>query len=305
MIPIEYARYYVNIKPVERAVAYQKQFFDKVKTAAVANDGSVSRNGHRVIFPWNGPKLCPDADITGAAGSFDGWPRFRDFICSTLRTLYFGNPKKFVGQIDYIHGTCTIEYRNGSNNTVKIGKLLVKNDITWEDRPAVDWFASDPARLGKDLAEMSASNKLCIIISDHPYDIAGMSYCRSWTSCMNIEDGDCKDMPEYDIRYGTLVAYLCDTDDTNINRPYARFLIKPYKLQRPGYKGFDPCHIIYYPERTVYSAYVCLSPLLRWAESMCRSLQSGKGILRKLPLLYEDTCRERKVVQRKFEGYVK
>lgn len=305
MIPIRLARQYVSMTRTEKAAVYQKQFFDKLKEAAVSVSGSVSRNGHRILFPWNGPELCPAPDVIGDAGSYDGWPRFRHHVCGTLRTLYFGNPKKFIGQIDYIKGTCTVEYSNGQSNTAKIGKILVKNNIEWNGRPAIDLFNSDPARLGKSLTEMSASDELCIIISDHAYDIAGMSYGRSWTSCMNIEYGDCRDMVDCDIHHGTLVAYLCDTSDTNINRPYARFLIKPYKLQRPGYTGFDPCPIIYYPERTVYSAYVGLSPLLRWGEAICKTLQSGSGLLRKLPWLYEDTCRERKAVQRKFEGYVK
>lgn len=305
MIPIELARPYLSIELTKKAAVYQKQFFDKLKEAAVSVSGSVSRNGHRILFPWDGPELCPAPDVVGDAGSYDGWPRFRHHVCSTLRTLYFGNPKKFIGQIDYIEGHCTIEYGNGSNNTVKIGKLLVKNNIEWNGRPAIDLFNSDPARLGKSLTELSASDELCIIISDHAYDIAGMSYGRSWTSCMNIENGENACMVECDVRHGALIAYLCDRSDTNIGHPYARFRIKPYKLQRPGYSGFDPCPIIYYPERTVYSAYVGLSPLLRWAEAMCKSIQEGSGILRKLPWMYEDTVRERKVEPRKFEGYVK
>ena len=305
MIPIDYARYYVSIKPVARAAAYQSEFFDKLKECALANGGSVSRNGHRITFPWTGPSLCPEEDSAGDAGSFEGWPKFRNYVKSELRTMWWGSGKKWITDIDYIHGVCTVEYRNGSQNQVKIGKILVKEDVKWNGAPAINLFNSDPARLGRSLEEKSMSDDLCIIVSRHPYDIAGMSYDRDWTSCMNIEDGDCRDMPEYDIRYGTLVAYLCDTDDTNINRPYARFLIKPYKLQRPGYRGFSPCQMIYYPERTIYSAYVGLSPLLRWGEAICKSLQSGSGILRKLPFLYDDTCREKEVKPRFFEGYVK
>lgn len=305
MIPLDYARYYMSIKLTVKAAAYQSEFFGKLKECALANGGSVSRNGHRVAFPWTGPSLCPEEDSVGNAGNYEGWPQFRDFVKSTLKTLWFGNPKKFISKIDYIKGTCTVEYSNGSKNTVKIGKILVKENVTWRNTPAIELFTADPIRLGKDIQTLSDENRLCIIVSDHPYDIAGMSYDRSWTSCMNIEDGDCREMVECDIHHGTLVAYLCECTDTNINRPYARFLIKPYKLQRPGYTGFSPCQMIYYPERTVYSAYVGLSPLLRWGEAVCKSLQSGSGILRKLPFLYEDTCREKKAVQRKFEGYVK
>ena len=74
MIPIELARPYLSIELTKKAAAYQKQFFDKVKAAAVANDGAVSRNGHRVLFPWDGPELCPSPDVVGDAGSYDGWP---------------------------------------------------------------------------------------------------------------------------------------------------------------------------------------------------------------------------------------
>jgi hypothetical protein len=305
MIPINLARPYLSMKLTDKAAAYQKQFFDRLKECAVANGGSVSRNGHRVIFPWIGSNLCPSPDVVGAAGNYDGWPRFRNFVNGKLRTMWWGSGKKWITDIDYIPGVCTVEYKNGSQNQVKIGKLLVKENLEWAGAPAINLFNSDPARLGKDIEEKSMSGDLCIIISDHAYDIAGMSYDRSWTSCMNIADGDCKEMVECDIHHGTLVAYLCGTDDTNINRPYARFLIKPYKLQRRGYTGFSPCQMIYYPERTVYSVYVGLSPLLRWGEAICKTLQSGSGLLRKLPWLYEDTCREKEAVQRKFEGYVK
>ena len=169
---------------------------------------------------------------------------------------------------------------------IKIGKLL-KNDPEIAKK-----FTDDPIR-------RSSKSEYIAVISRHPYDIAGMSTGRSWTSCMNLDNLDSEgtyenidismfhdemwehfsgmgydlvngewvdenDKPaeyteddyyndyydEYierqyeeipahhvskDVQYGTIIAYAVESDDTNIENPVARVLIKPF-MNRNNYK---------------------------------------------------------------------
>jgi len=100
----------------------------------------------------------------------------------------------------------------------KIGRLLTDNsDILSE-------FSEDPLR---------GNNKLLIVISRHPYDIAAMSTDRKWPSCMNIRgDGSQKKYVKCDVEEGTLIAYLISAKDTDIENPLARVLLKPYKHKK-------------------------------------------------------------------------
>lgn len=93
-------------------------------------------------------------------------------------------------------------------------------------------YKSDPLPQAYD-----PKNKI-IVISRHPYDLAGMSTNRSWTSCMRIpipghKGGSyCKHVKE-DIKEGTLIAYYTDKEDTNLQHPFGRVLIKPFKTLDP------------------------------------------------------------------------
>jgi len=68
-----------------------------------------------------------------------------------------------------------------------------------------------------------------MVISKSAYDIAGMSTDRKWGSCMDIR-GKHENIiyVPLEIETGTLVSYLVNPSDKNINKPYARVLIKPY-----------------------------------------------------------------------------
>lgn len=74
---------------------------------------------------------------------------------------------------------------------------------------------------------ISDNNKL-IVFSNHPYDIAGMSTGRSWSSCMNLYDGVNKNFVSNDIQEGTFIFYIIYKDDLNIKNPIGRGLVKPY-----------------------------------------------------------------------------
>ena len=126
---------------------------------------------------------------------------------------------KNIEIVDYIAGTG----KDSQGRIVRIGRALKDPDVKRA-------FDSDPNR--KSLTNATRNNQL-ICISMHPYDIAGMSTDRGWTSCMNIKDGSNRKYVKQDVTSGTLIAYLIDPRDRNINKPIARALAKPY-FERQG-----------------------------------------------------------------------
>jgi hypothetical protein len=137
---------------------------------------------------------------------------------------------------DYIAG-----YALKNNRTTKIGKIL--STVAPELQQS---FANDPIRTGSS----KAKGKLLVCISRHPYDIVGMSTGRGWTSCMNMVDGDNTAYIIQDVVHGTLIAYIIDEHDKNIQNPIGRMLIKPFIAKN------NPKDMILVPEQRVYGANV-------------------------------------------------
>ena len=121
----------------------------------------------------------------------------------------------------------TEEQYEDIHERVKIFKLNFKKDL-------LDAYALNLPP--KSMLTDSKGVSLSIVVSRDPYDIIGMSTDRRWRSCMrlpndddpNDEGGQCFDHLQHDIRLGTLVAYLIEPTDKNINKPYARIAIKPH-----------------------------------------------------------------------------
>lgn len=142
------------------------------------------------------------------------------------------------------HGYTMHDYREGLakdkfGRLVKIGKALGK---TGGDH-LLTKFTGDPVRQQK-----SGHSDLHVVISRHPYDVAGMtSKGHSWEhqSCMNFEDGQNRRYLPSDVEAGTHVAYLTHKDDHEIERPVARIALKPFTSRPGGSK-------ILRPERRVY-----------------------------------------------------
>lgn len=139
----------------------------------------------------------------------------------------------------YIEGLAYKKDDKDRTRAIRIGKLL--NKIANRDESVKDLFKAfneDPLR------SASKNKKLKVVISRHPYDIAGMSTDRAWTSCMNLGykginydtkgDGINKRFVQQDIDAGTLIAYLVSDSDRHpngklaIKTPLARILLKPY-----------------------------------------------------------------------------
>lgn len=121
------------------------------------------------------------------------------------------------------NGYSIIDYRKGivfdenKKQQIKIGKVLQKFDRN----DLLNLFNTDTNR------EATRSQHI-VVISRHPYDIAGMSTDRGWTSCMNLNTGQYRKYVPIDIREGTIVAYVIKREDKNITNPVGRILIKPF-----------------------------------------------------------------------------
>ena len=120
-------------------------------------------------------------------------------------------------------------YDTKNKREVKLGKILGR-----VDKELLQKFANDPNR------EASKVSKPIVVISRHPYDIAGQSYKRGWTSCKDfsrISNENSRFVK--DEAHSTLIAYLIYKDDKNINKPIARVLINQY-FNNQGENAYVP-----------------------------------------------------------------
>ena len=245
----QYREYY-NTKPDERAKAWLDAFFERVKEQP---GSKVSNNGHRVYFPF---KLDSQDLSLGTQQLHYNAEAYEisDMVKSYLMDELGINVKEW----DYLHGKYKYEIQTQRGPKLKemsIGKSIKKN------KKLTDLFASDPLRLSANLAD----KKMELVLSNHSYDLAGMSTDRNWTSCMDIAWGSNAKWIHEDIKWGTVIAYLIDAKDENINAPLGRICIKPYHTGNGN--------IYYFPEPTVYSPYVGLDSVKAFLDDMCVKIQ--------------------------------
>ena len=134
---------------------------------------------------------------------------------------------------DYIDGYA-VDAATGKRR-MKIGKIIRDTEIR-------DVFNNDKRRA----SAKQKSKSMAVIVSRHPYDIAGMSTGRGWTSCMNLEGGSNRRFVPADIAKGSIIAYLVEANDLNITRPKARILMRVYKAKAgagSGKMGIYPASI--------------------------------------------------------------
>ena len=102
-----------------------------------------------------------------------------------------------------------------------------------------------------DKSQTASGSEYMIVISRHPYDIAGMSTDRDWKSCMELDKhsgcevgGWSSNIIGY-IKLNALVAYLIKPEDKNINKPYGRIIIYPYIDPSSGKAFLVPSDKVY------------------------------------------------------------
>src|SRR5574343_71235 len=136
--------------------------------------------------------------------------------------------------VDYEKGLCK---ETGTNRNIRIGKYLnkkIEQGLTIRYKAmfqeyevesyndVLHLYNEDPGR------KINTKFGYLICICKNPYDIAGMSTDRGWTSCMNLETGTYKSKIQALIEAGGLVAYLIREDDLNIEHPLGRISIYAY-----------------------------------------------------------------------------
>jgi len=175
---------------------------------------------------------------------------------------------------DYIKGIATKE--GDQKNVFKIQKLLVKFGET-QLRNEMD---ADPTRFSAKKADKK------IVISRHGIDIAGQTSGRDWVSCKTVSNGVKTKYVWSEIEKGSLVAYLIESNDLNIQNPIARILIGVYINEE------DPADFVLYPDSSVYGNYK--NPdFMRFVTNWCNEAnekvsKNYKGIYKLSPMCAAD-----------------
>lgn len=252
---------------------------------------------HRLVFPIE----ITDLD---EAKNHQLFEKIRDFLETKNYSL-----ESFS---DYVKGV-TYQNKNGkpdTKNPMKIGRVLEKEEPMGEievnqrtvdpttgevkrekkivpGKPLSHEFKMDPTRL---------QGKNFVVISRHPYDIAGMSTDRNWTSCMDLgpkieykdrkmEYGIHSSYVKEDIAAGSLIAYLVSDKDRTaggelaIRRPIGRILMKPF-VSEDGKKIAYSVGKIYGAGGETFKSFVS-----KWVEDFNGKLE---GEYKLHPNLYND-----------------
>ena len=210
-LPISKAKELYSIQKSDKVTQYQDKIFNELIN--IPEYIKSNKTGDRLYFKFTREKDKEDKEIKSNP--------------EIIKTLYDNNFKVK----DYIKGTATDKY----DREVKIGKILQKINPELLQK-----FNNDINR------EASKTKNQLVVISKSPYDVGGASTDRGWNSCMNLYTGKNSMYINCDIKQGTIVAYLIDINDSNINNPQARIFIKPFINVK------NKEDIIYYPERIVY-----------------------------------------------------
>ena len=162
----------------------------------------------------------------------------------------YGREIKMAKFIPYLVTTYykLLNIKNGIENPTEVETdEQLKNKIKEKTNQLLADYNNIPeVKLRMQWPAEGSNTKFYIVFSKHSYDIAGMSTDRGWTSCMNIYKGSNKRYIQYDIKEGTIVAYLIKEPDFNINNPTARLTIKPYvNIETPDDVYFQPETKIY------------------------------------------------------------
>ena len=129
------------------------------------------------------------------------------------------------------------QFYSDRRRKVSIGKIFqqIKDLGIYADLDIMDKYAFDDIVKQFDSRNIiKHTNDLIVVLSRHPYDIAGMSTNRGWTSCMNLHTDGMSSFVMSSLLTGALIAYLCRNSDSNIEHPLGRLLIKPAYREEDG-----------------------------------------------------------------------
>jgi hypothetical protein len=140
------------------------QAFNKERYTDIFNKYEGDKNHYRIYLPLKGEtldmKAGPEKELT-------------EYLASAGYEV-----------LDYVKGTCRFK---DAKNPSKIGQVLTK--LGAKDNEAkrlMKAFVEDDNR------KAGSKDQLMVVISRHPYDIAGADTDRDWTNCMTMAHGTSK-----------------------------------------------------------------------------------------------------------------
>lgn len=130
-------------------------------------------------------------------------------------------------------------------------------------------FEASPFRRG-----VNKQSPYMVVISSTAEDLAGMSTNRDWTSCMDLGGGSNRESIWCELKDGGFVAYLCYSDDVNIDKPLARLHIRRFDNKRGD--------SIALPEDSVYGNEIqgFKEAVQAWLDSKQGKIRPGRYIRR-------------------------
>jgi hypothetical protein len=158
----------------------------------------------------------------------DGTNRNGDRLYFNLQSNAKLNSENEITEFLKDKGYKVLDFNKGiiltpKNIQIKIGKVLTF--IGKDDSKALDLLK----KYNDEKSDTAMEDEYIMVISKSAYDLAGMSTNRNWSSCMDLrEQHPKKHYVAIDIERGTLISYLLEKTDKNINNPVSRILIKPY-----------------------------------------------------------------------------
>jgi len=228
----------------------------------------------KIILPYEGSP--EDEKITSQ--NFEKTTRWNSHAQHVIRALKSAS----YHTDDYESGLA--HHVDTPNRKMKIGKILQKEGLADKPTPKVTTRGGKPLNIGQlyaadPLRASTDKNEKQIVISKHPYDVAGMSTGRTgWSSCMDMEGGVNKHYLPADMKHGTVTAYVTKKGDDNINAPIGRINLKRFDAGH---------HTIFRPEGRGYGSMPngAIKKIHEWASE---NYPSRPGLYLKHSELYND-----------------
>ena len=264
-IPYNIVKPYIGIKRTKGALKLINDVFDNLKK--LPNAKVVDRKGDRVSIPYTGDFL--EVRISDLLSKYE-------FIIKDYADNKAVNIRR-PGQETKITSALSL--------ITKVASKLDNKDESNEAKKLIDLYA---AARSKTITNMEGA---LIVFSKHPYDIAGMSYDKSWSydkdgkvnNCMHLTDGKNRKYIKVDVKNGTIVIFLVKPGDTNLKNPIGRILAKPYVD--------DDNNFILYPEQKTYGDIDDPKKFINYLEDVFEKVQDVSTEYRLLTCLYPDSPR--------------
>jgi len=263
-IPYSIAKPYITTERTDYAIKLMDNVFSKLKT--LPNAKVLDKRGDRIAFPYGETPL--EDEIKMLLRKYD------------YNVLNFNNNEALrIAKTEKGDKTQPIKITKALTN---ISRLKDKdgNIIEPNAKNFVDLFADAIDR------KMSKKLGLIVIFARHPYDIAGMSYGRTWRSCMHLVDGELREFVKKDIKFGTIAVYLTKANDVTLSNPLARVLVKPYV----NLKNVND--VILYPEAKTYGKIDNPKKFIDYLDYVLEKIQNMGEEYKLLTCLNPDSKRE-------------